>query len=171
MDISDIKELPKRKHPRMKDFDYSLCGAYFITICTQNRRCLLSRIVGRGLAPAEEAGLELTSFGEIAKQQLFLLKKRYPFLDVDQYVIMPNHIHLLISLESDSKITVGRFVGALKSITANRWRKLEDGTGMEKLWQRDYYDHIIRNEKDYLEKLQYIDCNPDKWKDDELWRS
>ena len=81
--------LPKRKHPRLDDYDYSTAGAYYITICTQNHRCLLSRIVGRGLAPAET---QYTVYGKIAEMQLFQLEKRYPILKVNQYVIMPNHI-------------------------------------------------------------------------------
>ena len=79
----------------MKNFDYSSAGAYFITICTHNRKCLFSHIVGRGLAPAE---IRYTAYGQIAKEQLFLLEKRYPFLKIDQYVIMPNHIHVILML-------------------------------------------------------------------------
>ena len=62
-------ELSRRKHPRLDNYDYGSAGAYFVTICTQNRRCVLSRIVGRGLAPAEASGMEYTSFGKIAEQQ------------------------------------------------------------------------------------------------------
>ena len=105
MKMDKEKELPKRKHPRLDNYDYSSAGAYFVTICTQNRRCVLSRIVGRGLAPAETTGVEYTSFGEIAEKQLFLLKDRYPYLAVDKYVIMPNHIHVIMILS-------GRAAGA-----------------------------------------------------------
>ena len=116
------KELPQRKHPRLDNYDYSSAGAYFVTICTQNRRCVLSRIVGRGLAPAEAgsmeyttfgnvgrglapaeaSGIEYTSFGKIAEQQLLSLENRYSCLAVDQYVIMPNHIHVVLILESEA---------------------------------------------------------------------
>ena len=88
--------MPKRKHPRLKEYDYSTNGAYFITVCTQDRRCLLSRIVGRGLAPAE---IEYTKYGKIAEEQLLLLEYRYPFLKVEKYVIMPNHIHVIFMLD------------------------------------------------------------------------
>ena len=94
MKMDEEKDLPRRKHPRLYNHDYSSADAYFITICTQNRRCALSRVVGRGLAPAETTEIEYTSFGEIAEKQLFLLKDRYPHLAIDQYVIMPNHILL-----------------------------------------------------------------------------
>ena len=88
--------LPKRKHPRLYHYDYSTAGAYFVTICTHNRRCLLSRIVGRGLAPAE---IQYTAYGQIAQEQMLLLEQRYPSLKIDQYVIMPNHIHAILLLE------------------------------------------------------------------------
>ena len=91
--------LPQRKHTRLKCYDYSSAGAYYITICTQSRKCLLSRIVGRGLAPAETDGIEYTMFGKIAEEQLLLLEDRYPCLSVDRYVTMPNHIHVILVLE------------------------------------------------------------------------
>ena len=90
------KSLPKRKHPRLNDYDYGTPGAYFVTICTQNRRCILAKIVGRGLAPAE---IQYTPYGDIAREQLLLLQERYPTLKIDQYVIMPNHIHAVLMLE------------------------------------------------------------------------
>ena len=102
MKMDKEKELPQRKHPRLDNYDYGSAGAYFVTICTQNRRCVLSRIVGRGLAPAEASGMEYTSFGNIAEQQLLSLEDRYEFLSVDKYVIMPNHIHVVLILESEA---------------------------------------------------------------------
>ena len=89
--------LPQRKHPRLKHYDYSTAGAYYITICTQNRQCLLARIIGGGMEPAK---IQYTPYGKIAEEQLFLLEKRYPFLRIDQYVIMPNHIHVIFLLEN-----------------------------------------------------------------------
>ena len=69
--------LPKRKHPRLKEYDYSSDGVYFVTICTHNKKHLLSQIVGRGLAPA----VKLTDYGKIAEQQLFLLGERFQFVE------------------------------------------------------------------------------------------
>ena len=88
--------LPKRKHPRLANYDYSAAGAYYITICTHNRRCLLSHILDLDVDPAKT---QYTLYGKIAKEQLLLLEKRYPFLKIDQYVIMPNHIHAIFLLE------------------------------------------------------------------------
>ena len=102
MEMDNKIELPKRKHPRLHHYDYSSAGAYFVTICTQNRRCVLSSIVGRVLAPAETDEIEYTTFGKIAEEQLLLLEDRYPCLSVDRYVIMPNHIHVILVLEGDA---------------------------------------------------------------------
>ena len=84
--------------------------------------------------------------------------------------IMPNHIHLILMMNG-SGVTAGRFVGAFKSVVSNRWQKICDSRGiaMGKLWQRDFYYHILRNEANYLEKLKYIDENPDKWQQVELF--
>ena len=93
MKMDKEKELPQRKHPRLDNYDYSSAGAYFVTICAQNRRCVLSRIVGRGLAPAEASSIQDTSIWEDAEQTL---------LSIEQYVIMPNHIHVVLILESEA---------------------------------------------------------------------
>ena len=110
--------LPKRKHPRLKSYNYSTAGAYYITICTHNKQCLLSQIVGRGLAPAE---IQYTACGKIAEEQLFLLERRYPSLTVDQYVIMPNHIHAILILSdaagASPRPTITDVVCAYKSLT------------------------------------------------------
>ena len=179
-----MEELPKRKHPRLKTFDYSLNGAYFITVCTENRKCALSRVVGRGLAPAEmgydcnssdfiKTGGEIvyTKCGKIAEDQLLLLEERYPFLKIDRYVIMPNHIHIILVIEKETagaspRPTVMDIICAYKSLTTRECKKI-GFTG--KLFQTSFYDHIIRNRDDYNETLKYIDNNPINWYYDELY--
>lgn len=100
--IAGENSLPKRKHPRLDEYDYSASGSYFITICTQDRQRLLSHIaVGRGLAPAEMVDVQYTLFGAIAEQQLLLLEDRYRHLTIDRYVIMPDHIHVIMILHDD----------------------------------------------------------------------
>ena len=106
----EAREFPRRKHVRLKEYDYSTVGAYFVTICAKDRRSLFSRIVGRGLAPAENNGLLMwdgeeelcevvyTRCGEIAERELLALEQRYPHVVVDRYVIMPNHIHAIVML-------------------------------------------------------------------------
>ena len=90
-------ELPNRRHPRLRDYDYSRNGVYFLTICTRNRAPILSEIVGRGLAPAEVC---LLTAGRIAAEDLENLSKRFPRVRIEASVIMPNHIHLLLSLRA-----------------------------------------------------------------------
>ena len=166
-----IDKLQKRKHSRLKSYDYSSSGAYFITICTQDRRCVLSRIVGRGLAPAETNGIEYTLLGTIAKTQLLLLENRYPYLTVDKYVIMPNHIHIILILNNESagaspRPTVMDIVCAYKSLTTKECKK----NGFDgKLFQTSFYEHIIKGCYDYKALVKYIYENPMRWYYDELY--
>ena len=157
----------KRKHPRLKEYDYSSEGVYFVTICTQNKRKLLSNIVGRGLAPA----VELTEYGKIAEQQLQLLEERFCFLEIDNYVIMPNHIHVIFVLKhqmagASPRPTLMDIVCAYKSLTTLECKKIKH---IDKLFQTSFYEHIIREGKDYEVKSQYIHENPLKWEFDELY--
>ncbi len=88
------EELKKRKTPRLQNFDYNSVGAYFITICTQNRRCMLSQIVGTGVLDCPQ--VKLTRYGEIAEKYIKQLNDFYDNISVDSYVIMPNHIHIML---------------------------------------------------------------------------
>ena len=159
--------LPKRKHPRLDHYDYGAAGAYFITICTHNIRCLLSRIVGRELAPAE---IQYTPYGEITQEQLLLLEKRYPSLKIDRFVIMPNHIHAILLLEETARVnprpTIADIVCAYKSLTTRACKKVQP---IEKLFQTSFYEHIIRGREDYDEIAEYIENNPKQWELDKLY--
>ena len=161
------KSLPQRKHPRLGDYDYSTPGAYFITICTQGRRCILSNIVGQGLAPAE---IRYTAYGNIAQEQLRLLPERYPRLKIDQYVIMPNHIHAVLILEEaaegGSREKITDIICAYKSLTTRECKKAYP---IDKLFQTSFYEHIIRGQADYAEISEYIANNPKQWELDELY--
>ena len=152
------KNLPKRKHPRLDNYDYSTAGGYFITICTHNRRCLLSNIVGRGLAPAE---VQHTAYGQIAQEQLLLLEQRYPTLKIDRYVIMPNHIHAILLLTetagTSKRPTVTDIVCAYKSLTTRQCKQVRP---IDKLFQTSFYEHVIRGREDYDEIAAYIVNNP-----------
>lgn len=160
--------MPKRKHPRLDHYDYSLGGIYFVTICTQDRRSLLSRVVGRGLAPAE---VELTEYGKIAEQQLFLLEQRYPYVKIDHYVIMPNHLHVILILDDETagaspRPTVTDIVCTYKSLATRECKKRKY---IEKLFQTSFYEHIVRNGQDYDEHVKYICENPMYWCQDKLY--
>lgn len=156
-------ELQKRKPNRLSNYDYSNSGYYFVTICTANRKKLFSNVVGRLLAAAET---ELTGIGKIAEKQLFDLEKRYANVRIDKYVIMPNHIHFILEIKNaaaaSSRPTVSQIIRAYKSLTTRECRKFYN----DNLWQRSFYDHIIRDEQDYLRIAEYTENNPARWTDD-----
>ena len=143
-------ELPQRKKIRVGEYDYSQCGAYFVTICTQNRRPILSNIVG------DDAPIVPKRYGQIAEKYL------KNAAEIEKYVIMPDHIHMLIRLEeqgaekrSPQASRIASIVRSIKTLTTK-----EIG---EPIFQRSYYDHVIRNQRDYNEIWEYIENNPRKW--------
>ena len=168
--MDEEKELPQRKSTRLKNFDYSSAGTYFITICTQNRRQILSRIVGGDVLDAPK-NIELLPYGKIADKCINQLNDFYDDIKTDRYVIMPNHIHImLLVLENGASRTspptkqhskVSQFVSTFK-----RFCNKEYG---ENVWQRHFNDHIIRNREDYEEHIKYIYENPTHWYYDELY--
>ena len=174
----ETKDLKQRKTPRYKRFDYNSVGAYFITICTQNRKCILSRVVGTGVLDCPQ--IELTKFGEIADKYIKKLSDFYDHLSVESYVIMPNHIHILLFIRKNihtlengqSGTPVPTNVERANSIcsqfvsTFKRFCNKEYG---ENIWQARFNDHIIRNREDYEEHLKYIHENPTCWYYDELY--
>ena len=174
--MSVENKFPKRKHPRLNNYNYSSNGAYFITICTQISKSFLSHIVGRGLAPAETSDknsyqIVTTTFGKIAEKELLLLEERYPYLSVDRYVIMPNHIHIVFILTNEAagaspRPTIMDIVCSYKSLTTIKCKK----AGLtDKLFQTSFYEHIIRDREDYDGIAKYICENPIHWHYDELY--
>ncbi len=160
--------LPKRKPTRLSGYDYGQNGAYFVTICCADRKPLLSSvIVGHGLAPA---AIRLSALGMIAHKQLLLLPERFPTIHIDNYVIMPNHIHLLISINNSaaslSHVTIVDVIRVYKSLTT---RKCKQVSFLNKLFQSSFHDHIIRGQQDYDAIWEYIDNNPARWAEDHLY--
>ncbi len=165
-----MSELPQRKHPRLKRFDYSLNARYFITICTYQKKHLLCKIrVGRGLAPAETI---LSDVGKIIEQNLLDLSNRFSYLTVEHYVIMPNHIHAILTLNAPAgaspRPTIMDIVCAFKSLSTRDCKRLGN---IQKLWQTSFYDHIIRNEDDYRNTWRYISNNPAHWAEDPYYQT
>ena len=159
-------EFVQRKQNRLSEYDYSTNGAYFVTICTQDRKKILSKIsVGTPLPGCPQKAVQLLQHGQIADKYIGQMNAFYENLTVDKYVIMPDHIHLLLTInEPDGHpgrgvptrtSVIARFVGTLK-----RFCNKEYG---ENIWQSRYYDHVIRNQQDYNEVWEYIDNNPRKW--------
>ena len=150
-------DLPKRKPTRLKDYDYSSSGAYFITICAKDRKSVLSNIVvGASIARPKE--IRLTEYGKIAETAILNIPKYYPAVSVDNYVIMPDHIHLLLHINSDNDgrpmvaPTVNRVIQQMKGYVTKR-------IGFS-IWQKSYNDHIVRGKDDYESIWEYIENNP-----------
>ncbi len=159
-------ELPKRKKIRLEGYDYSCCGAYFITVCVKDRQPLLWNSVGAdSIRPNEES--MLSEHGKTLETAVHAISEHYPHILVDNYCIMPNHLHILLRIMPDeggrmlSAPTLSTVIGQMK-----RWSSKQIGSS---IWQKAFYDRIVRNEKTYLEAWQYIDENPLKWKEDELY--
>lgn len=153
-----MRELQQRKTTRLVGADYHTTGIFFLTICTKNKQCLLSHMVGTGVLDGPH--IELTHCGKIADKYLNQLNDFYNDISIEDYVIMPNHIHLILrvnDLENGpsrmpaptlQNSTVSRFISTFKSF-CNK----ECG---ENIWQYRSYDHIIRNLQDYETHIKYI---------------
>lgn len=163
---------PRRKNIRLKNYDYSQPGYYFITICCKDRIKYLGEIDCRDGALLHPI-MELSNIGHIVKDQWYELINRYPSIKLDQFIVMPNHIHGIIIIdnvraEQGPAPTISTMVCAFKSITTKLVNKADNSPG-RRIWQSNYYDHIIRNEEDLLNIRKYIESNPLKWDDDKYF--
>ena len=155
-------ELPKRKQNRLTEYDYSQPGAYFITICTHNKQMLFWENVGASIARPEKP--QLSFYGNVVQEAILNIPKIYPTISVDNYVVMPNHIHLLLQIHTDDSgramlaPTIAKVVQQMKGYVTKQ-------LGVS-VWQKLFHDHVVRGEKDYLEIWNYIAGNPSKWEDD-----
>ena len=160
--------MPCRKSLRIPDYDYAQNGAYFVTICTVGRMPVLSHV----LNVTADSQIVLTEIGHEINKSIQYIDENYVNVDVTKYVIMPNHIHMLVLLESlylcgdHPNIPLQTVIGQFKSFTTKRFNEIS-GAQHDKLWQRSFYDRIIRDEQEYLDVWKYIDTNPFKWELDE----
>ncbi|MBQ8859249.1 MAG: transposase [Clostridia bacterium] len=155
---------------RLPKADYNGTGAYFITICTKNRCCLLSGFVGPGVPDGPH--VELLPYGKIAEKYIKQLNKFYNHISVESYVIMPNHIHLLLfakASDGPSRTPVPTVQNSVVSRFVSTFKRFCNKEYGENIWQYRSYDHIIRNRQDYDEHIQYIYENPIRWYYDELY--
>jgi putative transposase len=245
MDMKYNPQIHKRRSIRLKGYDYSQAGLYFITICCNDRICRFGEIVGAGLAPAPTAEsvapatdsanvphapaqIILNEYGIIAYNEWVKLAERFHNFELDVFQIMPNHMHGIIILKDvgatladvgailavapDDLVqpnlndlvqpnlndlvqpnlndlvvpndnvahygagaspapTISDIVGAYKSLVANGCLEIckSKNETMGKLWQRNYYEHIIRNEKSYNNIFNYIINNPTQWQEDKFY--
>ncbi|PRC91027.1 transposase [Solimicrobium silvestre] len=181
--------LPSRQSLRLKDYDYSLPGLYFITICSDRRIPLFGQIA--------DDQMSLNGAGEMIAKRWMELPLRYPKIELHEFIVMPNHLHGILQINPMVKIvgaslvgalgistenseppvstsapvvTIGQIVGAFKSLTTNDYVQGVRDNGWpkfnKKIWQRNFYEHVIRNEKSYLSIAEYIQTNPQRWLDD-----
>ena len=185
-------QIHHRRSIRLKEYDYSRAGLYFITICCQDRNCRFGDItVGASLADAQHADTQfadarmiLNEYGTIARDEWEKLPKRFPNVELDVFQVMPNHVHGIIVLNEPPTVwagaswagaspapTVGHIIGAYKSLVAKACLDIckSKNEMLGKLWQRNYYEHIIRSEPSYRTISDYIINNPAKWKEDKFY--
>lgn len=174
-----------RRSIRLKGYDYSKAGLYFVTICTQNRECLFGDV--------ENKKMILNYAGKMVENEWLKLPQRFQNIKLHEYIVMPNHFHSILEIVGatlvvgpnnnvvgpnnnvDAPTALGNMIGAFESITTveyirgvknNNWKRFNG-----KLWQRNYWEHIIRNEKSYNFISNYIIDNPEKWEKDKLFYS
>ncbi len=178
-----------RRSVRLEEYDYSQQGAYFVTICTQQRECLLGQVMN--------TEMEINEAGKMVQSIWHNLSIRYPYSVMDEFIVMPNHIHGIIFLQElgrgdpcdrpenvgtydredlgEYKIrpygtlpkTLGRIIQGFKSMTTHQYilgvKKQNWPSFPGKLWQRNYYEHVIRSEEDLNQVREYIQNNPLNW--------
>ena len=158
----------KRKRNRLKEYDYSNAGYYFVTICVNDREDYFGKIVN--------AECVLNEYGKIVKQVLENIPVLYPYVTIDYYVIMANHIHMIIIIDPSENVSVvtsrdlspdgkptlkikslSEIIGAFKTMSSKELHK----KGLTEFkWQRSFYDRIIRNERELYQIRKYIEQNP-----------
>lgn len=164
-----------RKSIRLRDYDYSKAGVYFITICTHERLPLFGKII--------DAKMVANDAGVIAEKCWLEIPDHFPHVKLDIFVVMPNHLHGIIeirdivganpvgannylpqpSLRHGTSKTVGSIVRGFK-IGVTKW--FREHTDIQEVWQRNYHEQIVRNEEGYVKISEYIQTNPQKWQED-----
>jgi len=167
-------KLPSRKQTRLKGYDYTSTGYYFITICTKGRGNILGDVVGCDAFIAPPF-VELSEYGLVVDKYINRISSMYGEFYVDKYIIMPNHIHMiLVKIAFDitqehgvmkaSRPTSASISSVIRSLKTMITKEIK-----VRVWQTSFHDHIIRDEKDYHRIWQYIDTNPAKWQDDRYY--
>jgi REP element-mobilizing transposase RayT len=169
--MPEISPAFHRHSIRLKDYDYASPGAYFVTVVTKRRDCILGEV--------ENGEMRLNEFGLIVDRSWKYMAERFPYIYQDTYIAMPNHFHGILEIIEMNDLcrggsrpapTVeikpsGQLIGIFKTISAKQIN-LSRGTPGSPVWQRNYYEHIIRNPDDMDEIYHYILANPSRWEDD-----
>ena len=144
---------PVRKSPRLPNYDYSSTNYYFITICTHEKKCFFGNLN------------QLNALGKIAQQEIIDIPQHYTGVSVDCYVVMPNHIHAIITLDR-CDTSLDQIIGQYKSGVS---RKAKILMPTQPLWQRSFHDHVIRSQASYEKIWNYITHNAQKWEEDRFY--
>lgn len=176
--MNDRIDRPARKSPRLKDYDYAQDGAYFVTICTQNRAHLFGTVV--------DQEMRLNVFGGIVQTCWDDLVNHYSHIELDVFVVMPNHVHGIVVILNESPVSANReglrpsptmkphrlteIVRAFKSFSARRMNERRNTPG-QSVWQRSFHDRIIRSEKECNILREYMLTNPARWQTDMFYSS
>ena len=159
--------VPQRRSPRLPAFDYSRPGAYFVTICTYERRCVFGRVRGRSVL--------LSEAGQIVEEEWLRTAERRPYVVLDSHVIMPNHVHGLIVIQEHARAaglttssgpkrhSLSSVVGGFKAAASRRIALLTD-QDRHALWQRSYYERVVRSDDELRSIREYIANNPVRWR-------
>jgi REP element-mobilizing transposase RayT len=208
-----------RRSIRLAGYDYSQYGEYFVTVCVHGKKCLFGDVL--------DGDVQLNETGIMVKHVWEWLPQQYPYVSINEYVVMPNHFHGILTITDDcvgavreppkeictfnavrepptnceppletvhavKRKPIGRLIGVFKTVTTKRFNEMgglhnkiggsrflggvhnemggsRTAPTVDKLWQRNYYEHIIRNDDDYLRIAEYIQSNPINWKNDQLW--
>ena len=161
------RELHARKRNRLEQYDYSSAGAYFLTICTKERKNYFWESVGATIGRPQD--VPLSPYGKVVDEAIKNIPLIYPSIAVEHYVIMPDHVHLLLLYHGRAMLaptsdmdgramlapTISRLVQQMKGYVTKQIGK--------PIWQKLFYDHIIRTREDFAEHMRYIEDNPLKW--------
>jgi putative transposase len=146
---------PRRRSIRLKEYDYSQPGGYFITICTHNREPIFGNIVN--------GKMELSLYGKIVSTRWRNLQRRHKYMDLGAFIVMPNHFHGIIVIRSGAKRdAVPDIVRGFKTFSARRINQERDTPG-NPVWQRNYWEHVIRDQDSFRRIHDYISTNPLRW--------
>ena len=154
------KDLPIRKKTRLSGYDYHDEGLYFVTICAQERENLFGDVI--------DGSMVLNDVGKMIENMWEKLPAKFPHLNLDEYVVMPDHFHgiIVVNGREDPAPTLGQIIAYLKYQTTKQYNFVGAGSSrpqIKKIWQRNYYEHIIRDENDLDRIRYYIEQNPANW--------
>lgn len=162
-----MKQLPRRKNIRLKSYDYSNTGYYFVTICTKNKQKLFGEIIRTDDPVCPSTAMQANSIGKIVKECWYKINDICDHIKTDAFCLMPNHIHgiIMILTGGQSRPPLPKIIQGFKSVST----RMCFSYNLKIIWQRGYYDRVIRNEREYLKACEYIENNSLKWVEDKYY--